>query len=467
MSFTSYDFIVFFLVFLAAYWLAPAKFRNALLLLGSYIVYGWLAGWHVVVLALATALDYFLALGIAARKDKARLFLWTGIILNVGLLAFFKYYFFFNESLANALNGMGLNGDAFFTKILLPLGLSFYVLKKISYLLDVERGTFKPTRDFIAYAAYVSFFPQVFSGPIDRPQKLLTQLYAPRAWKMENFYQAWTLLVMGFFKKMFIANTTQIIAGQIFELEEPSLLLLIVGGLTYTLQIIADFSSYTDLSRGLAHLLGFETTENFNRPYLALTPGEFWNRWHISLSAWLRDYIFFPLRRFLLKNKTRVSEFWIQSIPPLVTMAVSGLWHGAGWKFIIWGLYYGVLIVLYQALGARGEWKPKEKIKQFFAWLLMFALIVFGWIIFRAISLDWLWQTLTHAPFARSPQEWTASFILLVMVGFYALPLILKMMLDLYAEKNLTLHALYYTAAVLLTILFINSTSPDFIYVQF
>jgi len=272
---------------------------------------------------------------------------------------------------------------------------------------------------------------------------------------------------MGFFKKIVIANTVSVIVNQIFEIEQPSKILLLVGGLGFTLQILADFSSYTDISRGLSFLLGLETTENFNQPYLSLTPSDFWNRWHISLSSWLRDYIFFPLRRVLLKRRDIFPEILIQSIPPLITMFVSGLWHGVGWKFIVWGLYYGVLIVLYQLLGVRGDWKPNNAIKQFFAWLAMFALILFGWLIFRADSLAWLWNALTNTPFYRTPQELTASFVLMVMIGFYASLMLVKFLLDRYFEKYVNLHAVYYVCATLTTIVFINSSSPDFIYFQF
>jgi alginate O-acetyltransferase complex protein AlgI len=468
MGFTTYEFLVFFSIFLALYWLGKNRhWKNLLLLIASYIFYGWVASWHVVVIFLSTLVDYFLSLGMARWKSKARLLMWFGLILNVGLLAFTKYYFFFNASLAGWLNQIGFGGDIFLMRIILPLGLSFYILKKIGYLLDVQRGTFQPVNDFLAFAAYVSFFPQVLSGPIDRPQKLLAQLYEPRVWKSENLHNAWPLLIMGFFKKIVIANTVQVIVSQIFELSNPSKILLVVGGLAFALQILADFSSYTDLSRGFAFLLGLKTMENFKQPYLSLTPAEFWNRWHISLSSWLRDYIFFPLRRALLKQKHIFPDILIQSIPPLVTMFLSGLWHGAGWKFIIWGLYYGVLIVLYQILGIRGDWKPKGALKQSFAWLVMFSLIIFGWLIFRATSLDWLWNALVNTPFYRNSNELIASLVLLNMIGVYASLLIIKLLLDRRLEKYTTLHALYYAVATLMTIVFINSSSPDFIYFQF
>lgn len=468
MGFTTYEFLVFFLIFLATYWLAPNKnWKNLFLLFASYLFYGWIASWHVAVIFLSTLVDYFLALGMVRWRSKASLLVWIGVVLNICLLAFVKYYFFFNTSLSNWLDQVRLNGDIFLVKIILPLGLSFYVLKKIGYLLDVQRGTFQPTRDFVAFAAYISFFPQVLSGPIDRPQKLLTQLYEPRVWKSANFYNAWQLLIMGFFKKIVIANTVNVMVNQIFEIGQPSKILLLVGGLGFTLQILADFSSYTDISRGISFLLGLETMENFNQPYLSLTPTDFWNRWHISLSSWLRDYIFFPLRRILLKNRGVFPEALIQSIPPLVTMFISGLWHGIGWIFILWGLYYGALIVIYQLLGLRGGWKPVGFIKTFFAWLIMFLLIVFGWLIFRTPSLSWLWNALINTSLYGTPQELTASFILLVMLAFYASLLIAKSLIDRYAAKYASLQAIYYVCATFMIIVFINSSSPDFIYFRF
>jgi D-alanyl-lipoteichoic acid acyltransferase DltB (MBOAT superfamily) len=468
MGFTSYNFFIFFIIFFAAYWLMPNRqWKNALLVVGSYIVYAWVWSWHAAFIFLFTLVDYFLALGMERWKSKSALLTWIGVALNLGILACFKYYFFFNVALGNWLNQIGVNGDVFLMRIALPLGLSFYALKKIGYLLDIQRGTLKPARDFLAYAAYISFFPQIFSGPIDRPQKLLAQLNEERAWKMENLHNAWTLLVMGFFKKIVIANSVTVIVDQIYDIDEPSKILLLVAALGYVLQILADFSSYTDISRGLACLLGLQTAENFNRPYLALTPTEFWNRWHITLSSWLRDYIFFPLRRVLVKRKDVIPDIVIQSIPPLVTMLVSGLWHGVGWKFAVWGLYYGALIVLYQALGIRGDWKPDGKVKIFFAWLIMFTLTTIGMTLFHTDSFAWLWNTIAYEPFFNNSQELTSAFILAGMLAFYALPLILKLVMDIYLEKYVTLHALYYVAATWLIVIYINSSSPDFIYFQF
>ncbi len=468
MIFASYEFLVFFTFVLALYWIFPKRnWQNLLLLVSSAVFYGWIAPWHVLVLFGSTVMDYLLALGMARWKSRSTALLWIGVTLNLGLLAFIKYFVW----LRSPLNGFftenfGVQGGIFASYIVLPLGVSFYALKKIGYLIDINRGSLKPERDLIAFTAYVSFFPQVFSGPIDRPQKLLAQLQSARYWSGSNFHHAWTLLVMGFFKKIVIADTVNVFVDQVFLMQEPSKVFLIVGALGFTLQILVDFSSYTDLSRGFAFLLGLQTAENFNKPYLALTPGEFWNRWHMSFSFWLRDYVFFPLRRAMLKTK-RIPEFVSQAIPPLVTMFISGLWHGTGFTFIVWGLYYGVLIAAYQWAGIRGEWKPENRIGRFLAWLVMFNFIVFGWAIFRAGSLPWLWNVLIVAPFSNTPAELTAALVILTMTAFYALLLLAKHIVDQTSPDRVNLRAFYYAAAAALTVIFMNSSSPDFIYFQF
>jgi D-alanyl-lipoteichoic acid acyltransferase DltB (MBOAT superfamily) len=232
------------------------------------------------------------------------------------------------------------------------------------------------------------------------------------------------------------------------------------------MQILADFSAYTDLARGTALLLGFETSENFRQPYLSLTPTDFWNRWHITLSTWLRDYVFFPTRRALMRSRVRLPDFWINSIPPLLTMFASGLWHGAGWTFVVWGLYYGVLIVVYQLLGMRGDWKPGTVWARGMAWVVMFFLICFGWAIFRSPSLAWLGQVLFQTPFIKTRTDLTVALIGLSMAFFYTIPLLIKWVLDR-SPRNNWLQAAYFALAAAAIIVYLNSASPDFIYFQF
>jgi D-alanyl-lipoteichoic acid acyltransferase DltB (MBOAT superfamily) len=235
-----------------------------------------------------------------------------------------------------------------------------------------------------------------------------------------------------------------------------------VGMLGFTLQILADFSGYTDLSRGMAFLFGIETSENFARPYLSLTPSDFWNRWHMSFSFWLRDYVFFPLRRAMLKYKHLPATLAV-ALPPLVTMTLSGIWHGTGWTYLVWG-YYGVLIA---AISWRACVDERASAARRAGVGVMFAFIAFGWLIFRAPSLAWLGRLLFESPFASGPKEFTGSMIALGMIGFYALALLLKWMLDERAGQSVLLQASYYAIATLTAVVYFNSSSPDFIYFQF
>lgn len=465
MAFTSYDFLLFFLIVFALYWtIRERRWQNLILLAASYYFYGWVQTWYAVMLGISTLIDFFLARGMASTPDRKRLFMGISLFINVGVLAFFKYFNFFKDDVVSLLNGIGFQVDPLLITILLPAGLSFFTLKKLGYMIDVSRGTLKPTHTFIDFALYVSFFPQIVAGPIERPQKLLPQIESPRIWKMENFYKAWPLIVMGFFKKLVIANSIQVIVNRIFGFAEPSGFLLLSGALGYTLQILADFSAYTDLSRGVSFLLGFDTTENFRQPYLSLTPTDFWNRWHISLSTWLRDYVFFPVRRTLMRYK--LNENLAMSIPPLVTMFISGLWHGAGLNFVVWGLYYGVLITIYQFLGIRGDWKPASKIKSFFVWLLMFTFIVIGWAMFRAPSMNWLVNVVFNSPFLPTHNEFILSLIALTMALAYSMPLLIKYVIDRYSPEGWA-KAAFLAVAMTLVILYINSANSDFIYFQF
>lgn len=465
MAFTSYDFLFFFLIVFILYWVVrERRWQNLILLAASYYFYGAVQVWYAVMLGLSTSADFFLARGMERYPSRKRLLMGSSLVLNLGVLAFFKYFDFFGPSVAAFLNGIGFNTDPLLLKIILPAGLSFFTLKKLGYMLDVSRGVLKPTHTFVDFSLYVSFFPQIIAGPIERPQKLLPQLESQRVWNADFFYKAWPLLVMGFFKKLVIANSVQVLVNRVFGFSEPSGFLLLSGALGYTLQILTDFSAYTDISRGVAFLLGFDTSENFRQPYLSLTPTDFWNRWHISLSTWLRDYVFFPVRRALLRYK--LNENLALSIPPLVTMFVSGLWHGAGLTFIVWGLYYGLLIAAYQWAGIRGDWKPNSNIKTFFAWLLMFSFIVFGWAIFRAPSMGWLLHILFDLSFVPSHNEFILALITITMTIAYSLPLLLKHFLDQYPSEE-RLRAAYHAVALALTIVYINSANSDFIYFQF
>lgn len=467
MSFTSLTFWFFFAAVFSLYWFAREKrWQNLILVIASYLFYGWVEPWLAVMLGISTLIDFILAKGMSENKSRVRSLMSFSLLLNLGALAFFKYYNFFSDDLARIATALGAQNDFFFTRIALPAGLSFYTLKKLGYMIDVSRGALQPTHSLIDFALYVSFFPQIVAGPIDRPQKLMPQIEAARTWKSEYFYSAWQLILMGLFKKLVIANSVGSITERIFHLEEPTVLLAVTGALGFTLQILADFSAYTDLSRGVAYLLGFDTSENFKSPYLSLTPTDFWNRWHITLSFWLRDYVFFPLRRSLLGRQPRQPEWLILSVPPLATMLLSGIWHGAGLTYMLWGAMYGMLIVVYQMLGMGGNWKPSTQAKTIFAWLVMFSFIVFGWLLFAAPSLDWVVNIFSN-PFFGSREQQGVALIGLSIVVVYSIPMIAKMVLDRYVKEESILRSLYYAAATATLFIYVNSSTPDFIYFQF
>ena len=279
MSFTSLTFYIFLAITLALYWLAGRKdFQNLILLAASYIFYGWVNPLYALLLGSASLADYGLVQAMRHYPARKRLFFTVALVLNVGGLLLFKYFDFFVGSFTSALNSLGLRVDPFILGLVVPVGISFYTLKKISYILDCYRGTVKPERDFVRYAIYVAFFPQIFAGPIEPHRRFLPQLAQARQWSIKFFEAAWPLLVMGLFKKIVIADNINLIVDKIYLLDEPSGFLLLVGTLAFTVQILTDFSAYTDLSRGAAYLFGLETSENFRNPYLALTPTQFWDR---------------------------------------------------------------------------------------------------------------------------------------------------------------------------------------------
>src|SRR5687767_3880919 len=251
MNFTSLTFWLFFALVFLTYWLIrERRWQNALLLLASYIFYAWLSPWYAVLSGVSTLADFYLARRMKQDNNKAKTYLAVSLVLNLGVLASFKYYNFFNTQVAEGLTSVGLSVDWLFIKIFLPAGLSFYTLKKLAYMIDVSRGTLEPSDDFLSFALFVSFFPQIIAGPIDRYQKLIPQMQRTRIWRSDFFYSAWPLLVMGLFKKIVVADSIKPIVDRIFGLDQPSMLLVIAGTLGFTLEILADFSAYTDLSRG-------------------------------------------------------------------------------------------------------------------------------------------------------------------------------------------------------------------------
>lgn len=340
MLFSSIEFLIFFPIVFALYWFffnRNLKLQNFLILVSSYIFYGWWDWRFLFLIFLSTIVDYFIGLRIdkSSSDVSRRWLLWTSVLFNLGVLGFFKYYNFFIESWVELMASFGYTITHIWTlNIILPVGISFYTFQTMSYSLDIYNRKLKPTSDFISFASFVSFFPQLVAGPIERASNLLPQMLNKRKFNYENGIRGVFLIVNGFLRKTVLADGFAIYVDKTWSnIETSSSMTLLIAVVFFALQIYLDFSGYTNIARGIAKLLGFELMVNFNRPYLASNINSFWSRWHISLSTWFRDYVYIPL------GGNRVSRTrWIFNIG--IVFVLSGLWHGANWTFIVWALIH-------------------------------------------------------------------------------------------------------------------------------
>ncbi len=386
MLFNSSAFAVFFLLFCVLYYLLNRHFRaqNLLLLVASYVFYGWWDWRFVSLLALITAVSYTAGARVAASEDERvrRRWLAVSILTNFTVLGWFKYFNFFYDSLETALGWLGIGLAPLPWRVLLPVGISFYAFHSASYVIDIYRREMKPTKGFVELALFVSFFPLLLAGPIERSHRLLPQIQRPRATTLQQVDTGLWLLLWGFFKKMVVADHLAPLVEQVYAAPLEHLGAdLWLATIAFAIQIYCDFSGYTDIARGLAKLLGFELMLNFRVPYAAKNPGEFWARWHISLSTWFRDYVYIPLGG----NRHGANRTLVNL---LVTMLIAGLWHGAAWTFVIWGLYHGLWQVIHRWLVTN---VPAER-RQFWGtplggwlcWTATLLLTLVGWVFFRA-----------------------------------------------------------------------------------
>jgi alginate O-acetyltransferase complex protein AlgI len=347
--FTSVEYLILLATVFVLYWTIRVRtVQNALLLATSYVFYGWVHPWFCILIAASTVADYFFARAIRAQPSRARLWLGASLVFNLGLLGFYKYFDFFAANVHAALTEVGIPSDPVVLGVLLPVGISFYTFQTLSYTIDVYRGELEPRRSFLDFALFVSFFPQLVAGPIERARNFLPQVERARRFRWDLFASAWPLLVSGYFKKMVVADNVASSSDLVFALESPSFTVLLAGTIAFAAQIACDFSGYTDIARGSARLLGFELIRNFNLPYLAISPSDFWRRWHISFSSWIRDYLYIPLGGSKAGGKLRLL------LVLLASMGLSGLWHGAAWNFVLWGVFHAVVLFLYHAHGLRG-----------------------------------------------------------------------------------------------------------------
>ncbi len=422
MIFHSLDFIAFFLLTLAAYWALPMRAQNVLLLAASYLFYGWVVPWWPVLLLATTVVDYWAARSMTERPERRKTWLWVSVVSNLGLLGFYKYFGFFVANVEAAGAALGWSVPHVALQVVLPAAISFYTFQSMSYTIDVYRGHAPARTSFIDVAAFVSFFPHLVAGPIMRATNLLPQFESPRRFSATAARDATVLMLWGFLKKLVIADNVGVIANKVFALESPDFFVLWAGVFAFAIQIYADFSAYTDIARGVAKWFGFDLIRNFDHPYLAAGPADFWRRWNISLSTWFRDYVYIPLggsRRGPARNAFNI----------LVTFLVSGFWHGASWNYVIWGAYHGALLIASRLvsayLPARG-WRPLRVAG-------MFVLTCVGWLIFRETELDQLWRDFQLNPLASTELGREAGLYLFSLVALYSVPLWIH---DLWAEAG-------------------------------
>ena len=459
LSFNTPTFVVFFLLFslvhAGAVALGSRSIRLALIIASSAIFY---AAWDVrflPLLFLSITIDFFLAQAIGRTENHAlkKRYLWTSVGMNLGILAIFKYLDF---GLANAgwlLTTLGLDVSTPVLNLVLPVGISFYTFQSLSYTIDVYRGHDRPTDSFAAFAASVSFFPQLVAGPIVRANHLVPQMLDGPRLTWGSAQLGVLLMGLGAFKKT-VADLLGPIADRAFADPTGGWDQAWLGALAFTGQIYGDFSGYTDIAIGLAAVLGYRFLPNFDLPYVAVSPSDFWRRWHISLSTWLRDYLYIPLggnRHALYRNL-------------MVTMLLGGLWHGANWTFVIWGLYHGLLLVGQRALA--GLKLPSWSALAFVRVAGMFYLTVIGWVFFRAETVgqafDMLWQMHT---FEGSAGGRTALF------GWVVAAIVGPHLLDaLVIRRREDLHPMFIWTVAYVCLVFalvFSGSNYDFIYFQF
>ena len=391
MLFNSIEFFLFLPMVFVLYWFVfnkNLKTQNFLLLLSSYIFYGWWDLRFLSLIFLSSIVDYFIGLNLPNLNSnrKQKLLLFCSVAFNLTLLGFFKYYNFFVDSWINLLNSIGYQIKSIWTlNIILPVGISFYTFQTMSYTIDVYRKKLKPTKNFLSFASFVSFFPQLVAGPIERASNLLPQMLKKREFKYEQGVQGFRLILWGLFKKVVIADSIAPTVENIFtNYQDFGGVTLWLGAIYFAFQIYCDFSGYSDIAIGTSKLFGIELISNFKFPYFSRNIGEFWRRWHISLSTWFRDYMYIPL------GGSKEGK-WKSIRNIFLIFLVSGLWHGANWTFVFWGLFHSILFLPSFFLQTNrkfvssiiGENNYFPTLKEFFQVLTTFISVTIGWVFFR------------------------------------------------------------------------------------
>ncbi len=483
MLFNSLDFAIFLPVVFFLFWFVANKnlrTQNLLIVSASYLFYGWWDWRFLSLILLSTIVDFSVGIGFSKYKNQniRKTLLWISVVVNLGILGFFKYYDFFLENFINTFSFLGIQFSASSLNIILPVGISFYTFQTLSYTIDVYWRKLEPAKDFIAFCAFVSFFPQLVAGPIERAKNLLPQFYTKRTFEYNKAVDGLRQILWGLFKKIVIADNCAEYANLIFNHpSDYSGSTLVLGALFFAFQIYGDFSGYSDIAIGTARLFGFDLMRNFAFPYFSRDIAEFWRRWHISLSTWFRDYLYIPLGGSRGNTFVKVRNVFLIFI-------VSGFWHGANWTFIVWGvlnaIYFLPLLLLrknrkYLDVVAQGNYFPG--IKELFRMATTFALVVIAWIFFRAESIShaflYISGIFSSSIFAipHFSEMRNAFFTILFVIAFiiiewfgreeqYALLILRKV------DFSIVRYSVYY-AVVVSIFVFGNFDENPFIYFQF
>ena len=393
MLFNSIDFAIFLPVVFVLYWFVTnknLKLQNLLIFGASYLFYGWWDWRFLSLILFSTIVDYTIGLMLSKEGNdtKRKMLLWCSILVNLGFLGFFKYYNFFQDNFVEAFTFFGYHIKSNSLNIILPVGISFYTFQTLSYTIDIYKKKLEPTKNFLAFGAFVSFFPQLVAGPIERATNLLPQFYKKRTFDYNQAVDGLRQMLWGMFKKVVIADNAAYYANMIFNnSDDYSGSTLVIGALFFAFQIYGDFSGYSDIAIGTSRLFGFNLMRNFAFPYFSRDIAEFWRRWHISLSTWFRDYLYIPLGGS--KGGT-----WMKVRNTFIIFIVSGFWHGANWTFIIWGalnaIYFLPLLLgnknrVHMEIVAKGKYLPT--FKEVLAMFTTFSLTLLAWVFFRADSV--------------------------------------------------------------------------------
>ncbi|MDD2239926.1 MAG: MBOAT family protein [Kiritimatiellae bacterium] len=470
MIFNSLVFWVFFAVVYGVYRALPHRGQNILLLVSSYFFYGWWDWRFLSLIFISTVVDYWAGLaidGAGPNERRRRMAIWVSMATNLGILGFFKYFNFFADNLVVLLQTIGVTTPIRHLNIILPVGISFYTFQTMSYTLDIYRGQLRATRRFIDFAAFVSFFPQLVAGPIERAAKLLPQIANPRVISREDMQSGAWLVFWGLFKKCVIADNLAVLVDGVFGVETATGATALLALYAFAFQIYCDFSGYSDIARGLARWMGIKLMLNFNNPYFAANPKDFWARWHMSLSTWLRDYLYISLGGNRRGPRRRYVNL-------MLTMVLGGLWHGAAWTFVVWGAFHGFLLVAYHAWTA---WFASQGGVASKRWIwarrvLMFHVVCLGWLFFRAASLTQAGHMLQLivTNFAWNVQATN----MLVALTLFCLPLWVVQNLQVASgrltaptELSLLPRVALYAVLILMGVALGNTGGGAFIYFQF